>query len=175
MSNDVNANTVGRIWLAAYPHGIPADIDADRYSSIPDVFNQACEKYRDLPAFTCMGKTLTYGELEQQARAFAGYLQNVLKLEKGDRVAVMMPNILQYPAAIFGILHAGYIVVNVNPLYTPRELEHQLHDSGAKVSSSSRILRRPWNRLLPGQQSSRSLPPRSGICSAFRNRYWLTG
>ena len=133
MNKDVNANAVGRIWLAAYPQGIPAEIDADRYSSIPDVFNQACEKYRDLPAFTCMGKTLTYGELDQQARAFAGYLQNVLKLEKGDRVAVMMPNILQYPVTIFGILHAGYTVVNVNPLYTPRELEHQLHDSGAKA------------------------------------------
>ncbi len=133
MNNDVNASTAGRIWLTAYPQGIPAEIDAARYSSIPDVFNQACEKYRDLPAFTCMDKTLAYGELNQQARAFASYLQNVLKLEKGDRVAVMMPNILQYPVAIFGILHAGYIVVNVNPLYTPRELEHQLHDSGAKA------------------------------------------
>ena len=122
-----------RYWLSAYPPGIPAEIDADRYSSIADVFNQACEKYHDLPAFSCMGKTLTYGELERQSRAFASYLQSGLKLQKGDRVAVMMPNILQYPVAIFGILHAGYIVVNVNPLYTPRELEHQLHDSGAKA------------------------------------------
>ncbi len=136
MNNDVNANTAGssgHIWLGSYPRGIPAEIDADRYSSIADVFDQACEKYRDLPAFTCMGRTLNYGELDRQARAFAGYLQHVLKLEKGDRVAVMMPNILQYPVAIFGILHAGYTVVNVNPLYTPRELEHQLHDAGAKA------------------------------------------
>ena len=130
---DSNVWTDEHYWLNSYPAGIPAHIDADRFSSIADVFNVACEKYRELPAFSCMGKSLSYSELHRQSRAFAGYLQNVLKLEKGDRVAVMMPNLLQYPVAIFGILHAGYTVVNVNPLYTPRELEHQLHDSGAKA------------------------------------------
>lgn len=129
----MNAIVAEHIWLSSYPAGVPAEIDADRYSSIADIFNQACHKYRDLAAFTCMGKTLTYGDLDEKTAAFASYLQVVLKLEKGDRVAVMMPNILQYPVAIFGILRAGFTVVNVNPLYTPRELEHQLHDSGAKA------------------------------------------
>ena len=125
--------TADRIWLASYPAGVPAEIDADRYSSIKDIFSQACDKYRELAAFTCMGKTLSYGDLDDMTHAFAAYLQTVLKLVKGDRVAVMMPNVLQYPVVIFGILRAGYTVVNVNPLYTPRELEHQLHDSGAKA------------------------------------------
>ena len=125
--------TADRIWLASYPAGVPAEIDADCYSSIKDIFSQACDKYRELAAFSCMGKTLSYGDLDDMTHAFAAYLQTVLKLVKGDRVAVMMPNVLQYPVVIFGILRAGYTVVNVNPLYTPRELEHQLHDSGAKA------------------------------------------
>ena len=111
----MNATAAEHIWLSSYPAGVPAEIDADRYSSIADIFNQACHKYRDLAAFTCMGKTLTYGDLDEKTAAFASYLQVVLKLEKGDRVAVMMPNILQYPVAIFGILRAGFTVVNVNP------------------------------------------------------------
>lgn len=131
--NATAANTVDRIWLASYPAGVPADIDPEHFSSVKDIFVQSCEKYRDAPAFTCMNKTITYSELDEITLAFAAYLQGVLKLEKGDRVAVMMPNILQYPVAIFGILRAGLTVVNVNPLYTPRELEHQLHDSGAKA------------------------------------------
>ena len=120
-------------WLGAYPSGVPVEIDADRFASINEVFLQSCEKFRNLPAFTSMGRSITYDELDRQARAFAGYLQGVLKLDKGDRVAIMMPNILQYPVAVFGILRAGLIVVNCNPLYTPRELEHQLTDSGAKA------------------------------------------
>ncbi len=124
---------VDRVWLKSYPAGVPAEINPDSYSSIKDIFNQACQKFAGLPAFTCMGKTLTYADLEQQSLAFAAYLQSTLKLSQGDRVAVMMPNILQYPVAVFGILRAGMIVVNCNPLYTPRELEHQLHDSGAKA------------------------------------------
>lgn len=122
-----------RPWLSAYPSGVPAEIDPDAYQSIKDILNQACEKFADRPAFTCMGKSMTYRELDVAARNFAAYLQNDLKLTRGDRVAVMMPNILQYPVAIFGILRAGFIVVNCNPLYTPRELEHQLKDSGAKA------------------------------------------
>ncbi|MBL0124719.1 MAG: AMP-binding protein [Betaproteobacteria bacterium] len=119
--------------MKSYPAGVPADINPDSYGSINDVFNEACRKYRNLPGFTCLGKTLTYAELDELALAFAGYLQGTLKLAKGDRVAVMMPNILQYPVAVFGILRAGLTVVNCNPLYTPRELEHQLTDSGAKA------------------------------------------
>lgn len=122
-----------RLWLSAYPPGVPVVIDADRFASITDAFVQSCEKFRDLPAFSCMGKSMTYDELDRQALAFAGYLQSVAKLVKGDRVAIMMPNILQYPVVVFGILRAGCVVVNCNPLYTPRELEHQLKDSGAKA------------------------------------------
>ena len=120
-------------WLSVYPPGVPVEIDADRFASINEVFLQSCEKFRNLPAFASMGKSITYDELDRQARAFAGYLQGGLKLDKGDRVAIMMPNILQYPVAVFGILRAGLVVVNCNPLYTPRELEHQLADSGAKA------------------------------------------
>jgi long-chain acyl-CoA synthetase len=126
-------SAIDRIWLKSYPEGVPADIDPDCYGSINDVFDEACRKYRNLPGFTCLGKTLTYAELDELAMAFARYLQGTLKLAKGDRVAVMMPNILQYPVAVFGILRAGLTVVNCNPLYTPRELEHQLSDSGAKA------------------------------------------
>jgi long-chain acyl-CoA synthetase len=120
-------------WLKSYPPGVPATINAARFSSIKDLFNQSCQKYANEAAFSCMGKTITFAELDRLTRAFAGYLQGEMKLQQGDRVAVMMPNILQYPVAIFGILRAGLTVVNVNPLYTPRELEHQLKDSGAKV------------------------------------------
>ena len=125
--------TADRPWLSAYPQGVPAEIDADKYASITDVLLQSCEKFRHLPAFSSMDKTMTFDELDRQTRAFAAYLQSVIKLQKGDRVAIMMPNILQYPVAVFGILRAGLVVVNCNPLYTPRELEHQLKDSGAKA------------------------------------------
>ena len=136
MNTNANAHlrpTAEHPWLGAYPPGVPADIDADRFASINEVFLQSCQKFLELPAFTSMGKSITYDQLDRQARAFAGYLQSVLKLDKGDRVAIMMPNILQYPVAVFGILRAGLVVVNCNPLYTPRELEHQLTDSGAKA------------------------------------------
>ena len=127
------ASPIDRIWLNSYPEGVPEEIDPDAYASINDIFNQACRKFAHLPAFTCMGKTLTYAELDALAMAFARYLQGTLKLAKGERVAIMMPNILQYPVAVFGILRAGLTVVNCNPLYTPRELEHQLKDSGASA------------------------------------------
>ncbi|MBL8520863.1 MAG: AMP-binding protein [Betaproteobacteria bacterium] len=112
---------------------MPHDIDPDRYPNINAVVDEACKVYRDRPAFTCMGKSQTFGELDAAATQLAGYLRGVLKLAQGDRVAIMMPNILQYPIAVFGILRAGLIAVNCNPLYTPRELEHQLKDSGAKA------------------------------------------
>lgn len=122
-----------RIWHKSYQPGIPTMIDVNQYTSIVDVLEQSFTRFKDLPSFTCMGKTLTYQEIEKQSADFASYLQNTLKLQKGDRVAIMMPNILQYPVALFGVLRAGLICVNVNPLYTPRELEHQLKDSGAKA------------------------------------------
>jgi long-chain acyl-CoA synthetase len=125
--------TQNRVWLSSYPPGIPSDIDPDRYPNINAVIDEACASYRDRPAFTCMDKSMTFGQIDAGATALAAYLTGALKLAKGDRVAIIMPNILQYPIAVFGILRAGLIVVNCNPLYTPRELEHQLKDSGAKA------------------------------------------
>ena len=122
-----------RSWLNHYPPGVPADIDPDRYGSLKEVIDEVFATYRQLPAFTNFGATLTYAQLDELSRAFAAWLQHKSGLVKGDRVALMMPNILQYPVALFGTLRAGMTVVNTNPLYTARELEHQLKDSGAKV------------------------------------------
>ncbi|HRO63778.1 AMP-binding protein [Thermomonas sp.] len=122
-----------RPWLAHYPAGVPAEIDLNEFASITDVFDSALKTYRSRTAFINMGKGISYDQLDRLSRDFAGYLLGELKLKKGDRVAVMMPNCLQYPIAVFGILRAGLIVVNVNPMYTARELKHQLSDAGASV------------------------------------------
>ncbi|MFI4890286.1 MAG: AMP-binding protein [Steroidobacterales bacterium] len=121
------------IWLKQYPAGVPATIDPDQYTSIRQLFDAACARYGDAPAFTNMGTTLSYTQLDQASRAFAAWLQQHAGLEAGDRIALMMPNILQYPVTLFGALRAGMVVVNTNPLYTARELEHQLSDSGARA------------------------------------------
>ncbi|MGL4827300.1 MAG: long-chain-fatty-acid--CoA ligase FadD [Vibrionaceae bacterium] len=121
-----------KVWLGRYPADVPAEITLDSQASLVDMFEQAVQKYSYQASFANMGRLLTFRELEERSRAFAAYLQS-LKLEKGSRVAIMMPNLLQYPIVLFGILRAGLVVVNVNPLYTPRELEHQLKDSGAKA------------------------------------------
>lgn len=122
-----------RVWLNSYPEGVPAQIDPDHYSSLLDIFSQSSEKFADQVAFINMGKSITYRELDRQSTAFAAYLQQELGLKQGDAVAIMMPNLLQYPVALMGVLRAGCSVVNVNPLYTPRELQHQLTDSKAKA------------------------------------------
>lgn len=122
-----------KIWLKEYPPGVAAEVDVNEFASIADLLEKSIERYRNLVAYECMGVEFTYDDLDRNSQDFASYLQNVLGLNKGDRVAVMMPNLLQYPIAIFGILRAGLVVVNVNPLYTPRELEHQLIDSGARA------------------------------------------
>ncbi len=122
-----------KVWLNRYPEDVPAEINPDAYPSLVEMFEKSVHKFADQTAFINMGQVMTFRKLEERSRAFAAYLQNDLKLKKGDRVAVMMPNLLQYPIALFGILRAGCVVVNVNPLYTPRELEHQLNDSGAKA------------------------------------------
>ena len=121
-----------RIWLKSYPAGVPADIDPRKYRSLIQLFEQSIAKYRDRPAFHSMGKTITFDELDKRSRDFGAWLQ-AKGLAKGARVAIMMPNCLQYPIAMFGTLRAGCTVVNVNPLYTPRELEHQLKDAGAEA------------------------------------------
>lgn len=120
-------------WLSHYPEGVPAQIDTNEYASIVEVLDEAFEKFVDRPAFTSFGRTLNYRQIDTMSRHFAGYLTGVLKLAKGDRVAIMLPNVLQYPIAMFGALRAGMVVVNTNPLYTARELEHQLSDAGVKA------------------------------------------
>ncbi len=121
-----------KIWLGEYQEGVPAEIDINEYSSVREIFERACAEFSDRPAYTNMGQSLTYADIEEKSRYFAAWLHNA-GLEKGDRVAIMMPNVLQYPVALSGILRAGMVVVNVNPLYTERELEHQLRDSGARA------------------------------------------
>lgn len=120
-------------WFQSYDSGVTHEIDPDAYTSIPDVLEQSFAKFKDKPSFHNMGKTLSFGEIDLLSKKFASYLQNQLGLAQGSRVALMMPNILQYPIALFGTLRAGMIAVNVNPLYTARELEHQLNDSGAET------------------------------------------
>lgn len=124
--------SVTKRWLASYPPGVPSEIPISANASLVDLLEKSCKQFADRKAFSSMGKSLTYRELDADTRAVAAWLQS-RGLEKGDRVAVMMPNILQNPVAVYGILRAGMVVVNVNPLYTPRELEHQLKDSGAKA------------------------------------------
>ncbi len=122
-----------RPWLSSYPAGVPAEIDLDQFPSIVSVLESSFEQFRDKPAYSNLGKVLSYADVDRLSRQFAAYLLGELKLKKGDRVAIMMPNCLQYPIATFGILRAGLVVVNHNPLYTARELRHQLQDSGAKA------------------------------------------
>ncbi|MGK5032901.1 long-chain fatty acid--CoA ligase [Janthinobacterium sp. MDT1-19] len=121
-----------KIWLKSYPPGVPADIDPDQYRSLVHLLEEAFQKYADRNAYVCMDKFLTYAELDTYSRQLGAWLQS-RGLKKGARVALMMPNVLQYPVAIAAVLRAGYTVVNVNPLYTPRELEHQLNDSGSEA------------------------------------------
>ena len=121
-----------RVWLSSYPEGVPAEIDASQYDSLVSLMEESFSKYADRTAYSFMGQNIGYQETDVKSQALAAYFQS-LGLEKGDRVAVMMPNVPQYPVAVAAILRAGLVVVNVNPLYTPRELEHQLKDSGAKA------------------------------------------
>jgi long-chain acyl-CoA synthetase len=122
-----------KIWLRSYPAGVPADINPAEIGSLQALIARSCEKYADRPACTLMDRTLTYADLDRLSRQFAAYLQKVAGLKKGDRLAIMLPNILQYPVALAAAFRAGLTVVNTNPLYTPRELEHQLKDSGARA------------------------------------------
>jgi len=121
-----------KIWLKEYPPGVPADIDLNEFTSLKDIFEKSCQQFSDLPAYSNRGVTLRYRDIDRLSRDFGAWLQS-LGLSKGERIAIMMPNILQYPVALFGALRAGLVVVNVNPLYTAHELAHQLKDSGASV------------------------------------------
>ncbi|MEJ6005818.1 long-chain-fatty-acid--CoA ligase [Paucibacter sp. AS339] len=121
-----------KTWLKNYPEGVPAEIHAEQYPSLVELMSSAFKKFPAQPAYKMMGRQITFAQLDEASRALAAYLQS-LGLEKGDRVALMMPNVMQYPVSVAAVLRAGYVVVNVNPLYTPRELEHQLKDAGAKA------------------------------------------
>jgi long-chain acyl-CoA synthetase len=123
---------MNRLWLKSYPPGVPAEIDPARLTSLAELLHRACAAFRDRPAYEQMGRIITFGQLDELTRSFAAWLQ-AAGMAKGDRIAIMLPNSLQYPVALFGALRAGLIVVNTNPLYTARELQHQLEDSGAKA------------------------------------------
>ena len=122
-----------RPWLSQYPAGVPAEIDVHRFASLKDMLASSCERFADRPAYRSMGATISFRQLDDASRAFAAWLQKVAGLQRGDRVALMMPNLLQYPVVLFSVLRAGMVVVNVNPLYTPRELEHQLKDADVRA------------------------------------------
>jgi len=154
-------------WLAQYPAGVPAEIDFGPLTSLRDVFGASCSRFADRPAFNSMGTVMTFGQLDAASRAFAAWLQKVAGLKRGDRVALMMPNLLQYPVAMFAALRAGMVVVNVNPLYTPRELEHQLNDSGAVAivvlenfaHTLEQVMRATHVRVVVTTQVGDLLPP----------------
>ena len=122
-----------RPWLSQYPAGVPAEIDVHRFASLKDMLASSCERFADRPAYRSMGAMISFRQLDDASRSFAAWLQKVAGLQRGDRVALMMPNLLQYPVVLFGVLRAGMVVVNVNPLYTPRELEHQLKDADVRA------------------------------------------
>jgi long-chain acyl-CoA synthetase len=157
-----------RIWLKSYPPGVPAEVDYKSYKSIGDLFDKSVAQYRSRAAFHNMGKTISFGELDGQARDFGAWLQ-AKGLPKGGRVAIMMPNCLQYPIAMYGALRAGYTVVNVNPLYTARELEHQLKDSGAEVIVILENFARTLQEVLP------RVPVKHVVVAALGDRLGLKG
>lgn len=130
-TSNPSGRALDRVWLTRYPADVPAEIDPGFYETLPALFEHSAARFAHLPAYIHLGEQLTFSDLERQSRAFAAYLQQGLRLQPGDRVALMMPNLLQYPIALLGILRAGMVAVNVNPLYTPPELRHQLTDSGA--------------------------------------------
>jgi len=149
-----------KTWIKHYPKGVPATIDVEQFPSLVSLVEESFRKHRDLPAYKFMGRTFTFAEVDDLSRAFAAYLQS-LGLEKGDRIAIMMPNVPQYPVAVAAVLRAGYVIVNVNPLYTARELEHQLKDSGAKAI----VLLENFAATL--QQVAGSVPTRRVIVTAL--------
>lgn len=161
-------------WIKHYPEGVPATINPDIYESLPDFQEKICQEYGDAPVFTSLGKTMTYKEFDEKVTAFASYLQSLPGVEQGDRVAVMMPNLLQYPICLFGIMKAGLIVVNVNPLYTARELGGQLKDSGAKVLVIIENFAKTFERFRKTLPLSTSSRLKSATCFLLRSVCSLT-
>jgi long-chain acyl-CoA synthetase len=159
-----------RPWLKEYSPGVPATIDPDRYASLAALLDASFERYAALPAFSNLGETLTFGEIDELSRAFAAYLQTTAGLNRGDRVAVMLPNLLQSPVVLFGALRAGMIVVSVNPLYKARELEHQLVDSGARAIVVLENYAHTVEQALPHSQIGTVIVARIGDHCALPKR-----
>jgi len=159
-----------KIWLKQYPAGVPAEIDTKLYPSLVALLESGFKKYRDRPAYKMMGKAMTFGQMDELSQALAAFLQG-LGLERGDRVAVMLPNVPQYPVAVAAILRAGYVVVNVNPLYTPRELEHQLKDSGAKAIVILENFAATLQQVLPHVPTKHIVLTGMGDLLGFPKRY----
>ena len=153
-----------KIWLNSYPAAVQPEIDANEYASLNELLTRTCRKYPDRPAYQNMGTTITYAQLERRSRDFAAWLESLPGLQRESRIALMLPNLLQYPIAFFGVLRAGMIVVNVNPLYTARELEHQLKDSGAEASSFLRISLMCSKKCWRARKSSTWSPRKSATC-----------
>jgi len=161
-----------RIWLRSYPAGMPAEIDPDRFDSIPDMLEWTVAQFGAKPAFHNLGRSLRYDELDRLSRDFAAFLQQLPGLAKGNRVAVMSPNLLQYPVALFGILRAGLTVVNINPLYTARELEYPLKDSGARAIVIVENFAATLERVLPNTSVEHVITTELGDLLSFPKR-WL--
>jgi len=152
-----------------YPEGLPATVDVDQYASVVEVFNKSVTKFADRPAFTALGQTLSYGDIDRLSADFAAYLQNETGLQKGDRIAVQLPNLLQYPIVVFGAMRAGLIVVNTNPLYTEREMEHQFNDSGAKALVVLAQMAGKADRVVPKTQIEHVIVTQAGdMCSPIK-------
>lgn len=152
-----------------YPKGMPATVDVDKYKNVVEVFDKSVKKYADRPAFTALGQTLTYADIDRLSANFAAYLQNNTNLQKGDRIAVQLPNLLQYPIVVFGAMRAGLIVVNTNPLYTEREMEHQFNDSGAKALVVLAQMAGKASRVVPKTQIENVIVTQAGdLCSPIK-------
>jgi long-chain acyl-CoA synthetase len=152
-----------------YPEGLPTTIDPDQYSSVVEVFNEFVKKYAERPSFTALGKTITYRDLDEKTADFAAYLQNNTGLKKGDRIAVQLPNLLQYPVVVFGAMRAGLVVVNTNPLYTEREMEHQFNDSGAKALVVLANMAEKAEKVLANTQIEHVIVTQAGdMCSPLK-------
>jgi long-chain acyl-CoA synthetase len=161
---------MNRIWLAHYPPGVPATINVDEYASVREVFEESCRAFATRPAFTCMGRSVTFGDLDALSSTFGGWLQGI-GCTPGTRVALMMPNVLQYPICLFGALRAGCTVVNVNPLYTARELEYQLVDSGAEVIVVVENFARTVQQAIAGTRIRQVVVTSIGELLAVKGRF----
>lgn len=159
---------MGKIWLKSYPPGVPATVHYDNYSSLIDFYEQQCEKYADNIACENFGKQMSYRELNNESILFAAYLQKNLGLKKGMRVAIMLPNLLQFPVAMLGVLRAGMVVVNVNPLYTARELVYQLKDAGAKAILVLENFAKELQEALPHTDIEHVIVTKMGDCLGWR-------